>query len=145
MLFNLLKNKKLKEVDQANIPVVAPIELAEKWFAEDFAEGQLLVDVYTTARNIIIKAPMAGVDLKNLDISLDNDFLTIKGRREVDEEARTGDYLYKECYWGTFSRSLVLPAEVDNKKIEAFLENGILTVILTKIGAPEKIIVKVKE
>ena len=142
MLFNF---KKKAQPESVTAKTADTEDLTEKWFAEDFTDGQLLVDVYTNDHQVIIKAPMAGVDLKNLDISLDNDLLTIKGRREVDEEARVGAYLYKECYWGSFSRSLVLPAEVDNKKIEAFLENGVLTVVLTKIGAPEKIAVKVRE
>jgi len=106
-------------------------------------EGQLAVDVFQTDNKIIIKSTIAGVEPDNLKISLHNDLLTIKGRRSIKEIVREEDYLYKECYWGPFSRSIILPSEVDNKKVEADLENGVLTISLYK-RTPNKIEVKIK-
>jgi HSP20 family protein len=120
-------------------------DLEERWFSGDLTDGQLLVDVYTTDKNIIIKSAMAGTKPEDLNISLHNDLLTIKGKRENEEVLRSHEYLYKECYWGSFSRSLVLPAEVDSRKIEAYLENGVLTIVLTKIIKPTRIKVEIKE
>jgi len=95
-------------------------------------EAQLSCDVYQDKNNIIIKATMAGVDPKNLDIAVTNDLLTIRGFRELDEEVTDDNYYSRECYWGAFSRSIVLPQEVDQKNIKANLKNGILTVKLPK-------------
>jgi len=118
----------------------------EKWLPEDLAEGQLLVDVFQTDNQVIIRAAMAGVKPKDLEISLDHDLLTIRGKRETEKIIETGKYLTKECYWGSFSRSLVLPVEVEPKKIDAVLENGVLTVKLHKLGATDNdIVVKIKD
>jgi HSP20 family protein len=141
MLFNLNKQDK-KQPAENNAAVFG--DQSEKWFSEDFTEGQLLVDIYQTDDKVVVKAPMAGVDPENLDISLDNDLLTIKGQRKMDQIDAGSDYIYKECYWGSFSRSLVLPTEVDSRQLEAFLENGVLTITLTKIGPAKKIEVKIK-
>jgi len=95
-------------------------------------EGQLSCDVFQTRDNIVVKSTIAGVDPKNLDISVSNDLLTIRGYREMDEEVNEGDFYAHECYWGTFSRSIVLPQEVDQNKVQATLKNGVLTIILPK-------------
>lgn len=98
-------------------------------------EGQLAIDVYQTEKKIIIKSTMAGVRPENLKISLHHDLLTIKGTRSADAEISEIDYLYRECYWGSFSRSIILPAEVNQKHVDANLENGILTISLQKSEA----------
>jgi len=105
-------------------------------------EGQLSCDVYQDQENIIVRSTMAGVNQKNLDISVSNDLLTIRGFREADEETKADDFYCREIYWGTFSRSIVLPQEVDQNKIEATLKNGILTVILPKKYKTTSITVK---
>jgi len=107
-------------------------------------EGQLSIDVFQTDKKIIIKSTIAGVTPENLKISLHNDLITIKGSRSNKEIVNEDDYLYRECYWGPFSRSIILPSEVDNKKVEADLENGILTITLTK-SKPSEIEVKLKD
>lgn len=95
-------------------------------------EGQLSCDVYQNKNNIYIKSAVAGVDPKNLDISVSNDVLTIRGFREQDEEISNEDSYAREIYWGAFSRSVVLPQQIDQKKVEATLKNGILTITLPK-------------
>lgn len=95
-------------------------------------EGQLAIDVFQTKDKIIIKSTIAGVKPEDLKISLHNDLLTIRGFRKTKEEIREEDYLYRECYWGSFSRSIILPFEVDNNKVEAEIESGVLTINLVK-------------
>jgi len=97
-------------------------------------EGQLVVDVYQTPKNIVIKSTVAGLRPENLDISLANDMITIRGKRENQEEVKKEDYYYKECYWGSFSRSIILPAEIRADEVKAELENGILTITLPKVN-----------
>lgn len=95
---------------------------------DDNTEGQLSVDVYATADEIIIKSTIAGVKPEDVDVSINNDMLTIRGARQKEEEDGGKDYYYQECYWGAFSRSLILPVEVDADNVSASLKNGILTV-----------------
>ncbi len=96
-------------------------------------EGQLVIDVYQTPSDIIIKSTVAGVRSEDLDITITNDMVTIKGKREKEEEIKTENYFYQECYWGSFSRSIILPEDIDAEKAEAALKNGILTVKLPKL------------
>lgn len=103
----------------------------EQWLQET-AEGQLAVDVYQTRDTIVIKAPIAGVRSDDIDISIHNDLLTIRGRRSHDDEVSGDNYFYRECYWGTFSRSIILPTDVKTEQAEATLKNGILTITLPK-------------
>ncbi len=105
----------------------------EDWLdkEEDF-EGQLTLDVYQDEENIVIKSTIAGVNPKDLDISINNDMLIVKGERKKEHEVKEDDYFYQECYWGAFSRSVILPMEVETDKIDATLKDGILTVKLPK-------------
>ena len=115
------------------------------WLAEEYEEGQLSIDVYQTPSKIIVKSTIAGVKSEDIDISINNDMLTIRGRREMQEKIREEDYLYKECYWGSFSRSIILPVEIDSENIDASLENGVLTVTLPKAKSAKQITIKVKD
>ncbi|NUM25796.1 MAG: Hsp20/alpha crystallin family protein [Candidatus Buchananbacteria bacterium] len=111
---------------------VVNFDNSSDWF-EDETEGQLLLDVYQDQKNIYIKSAIAGVKAEDLRISLNNDMLTIRGERRsevVNDEAV--DYFYQECYWGSFSRSIILPVEVKTDKISATLKNGVLTITLPK-------------
>jgi HSP20 family protein len=103
----------------------------EDWFTEDY-EGQLAVDVFQTKEAIVVKSTIAGVKPENLEIYLHNDLLTIRGKREQEDEEQETDYFYKECYFGGFSRSIILPVEVQADKVEATLKNGILKIVLPK-------------
>jgi HSP20 family protein len=96
------------------------------------AEGQLTIDVYQTDNDIVIKSTIAGVKPEDLDVSINNDMITIKGERKNEETVDSGNYYYQECYWGSFSRSVLLPVDVVPEKIEAALKNGILTIRLPK-------------
>ena len=103
----------------------------EDWLNE--SEGQLTIDVYQTPNEIVIKSTIAGVKPEDIDISMTNDMITIKGNRKKDDEAKEEDYYYQECYWGPFSRSVILPIDVEVDSAEAGMKNGILTIRLPKI------------
>jgi HSP20 family protein len=108
----------------------APKKEAEDWLAE--SEGQLTIDVYQTPNEIVIKSTIAGVRPEDIDITMSNDMITIKGTREKDEEVKEEDYYYQECYWGPFSRSVILPVDVEVDQADASMKNGILTIRLPK-------------
>ena len=120
-------------------------EEINEWMDDDYEEGQLSIDVYQTPKTIVVKSTIAGVKPEDIDISINNDMLTIRGKREEEEKIKDDDYLYRECYWGSFSRSIILPVEVKAEEIEAILENGVLTIILPKSKATKQISVKIKE
>jgi HSP20 family protein len=98
----------------------------------DGAEGQLTIDVYQTENDIVIKSTIAGVKPEDLDVSINNDMVTVKGERKNEEVVENGNYYYQECYWGSFSRSVLLPVDVIPEKADAALKNGILTIRLPK-------------
>ncbi len=95
-------------------------------------EGELSVDVYQDRNNIIVKSTIAGVEPEDVDVSFDNDMLTIRGKRKEDLSVDEENYFYKECYWGSFSRSIILPVDIIPEKIKATIKNGILTIKLPK-------------
>ena len=115
----------------------------KNWFNEE-KEGELAVDVYQDKNNIIIKSTIGGVKAKDLDISINNNIITIRGERRQEENVKKNDYFYQECYWGKFSRSIVLPQEVGEEKIKATLKNGLLTIVLPKAKVDSEIKIKVK-
>jgi len=96
------------------------------------AEGQLTIDVYQTDNDVVIKSTIAGVKPEDLDVAINSDMITIKGERKNEEIVENENYYYQECYWGSFSRSVVLPVDVLADKAEASLKNGILTIRLPK-------------
>jgi len=138
------KKKFISVEDEAGVGELAG-NGEEQWFDDDYEEGQLSIDVYQTPRDIVVKSTIAGVRPSDIDISINNDMLTIKGKREMPEKINEQNYLYRECYWGAFSRSVILPVEVQAEKIEAALENGVLTIIMPKVKQGKQISIKVKE
>ncbi len=107
-------------------------------------EGQLSVDVYQDKNNIIVKSTIAGVEPEDVDVSFDNDMLTIRGQRKKDLTVDEENYFYQECYWGNFSRSIILPVDVKTDKINANIKNGILTITLPKTKKKD-INIKIKD
>jgi len=97
------------------------------------AEGQLTIDVYQTDKDIVIKSTIAGVKPENLDVDINSEMVTVKGKRTQEEEIDSENYYYQECYWGPFSRSIILPVEIVTEKAEATMKNGILTIRLPKM------------
>ncbi len=95
------------------------------------SDGKLTVDIYQTESDLVIQSAVAGVKLEDLDITIDDDLILIKGKRERPEREKR-DYFCKECYWGTFSRKIILPVKVNQNKIKATLKMGILTIKIPK-------------
>lgn len=119
-------------------PVHNPLQTLEnqpEWLDQDAEEGQLSVDVYQEGDTIIVKSTIAGIEPEDVDISIVNDMLTIRGTRKQEKSRSSRDYFFQECYWGAFSRSIILPVEVDVKKIDATIKNGILTIVLPRAQA----------
>lgn len=126
-----LLGKKKSENNNKEVSVKKTSEENQEEWAADY-EGQLTIDVYQTDEDIIIKSTIAGVTPDDIDITIDNDMVIIKGERKNCTKAREEDYYYQECYWGSFSRSVILPCDIEADKIQAELKNGILTVTLPK-------------
>lgn len=122
------------EIPSSHIPRPAAREMTEEVPASSLEdnEGQLTIDVYQTDNEIVIKSTIAGVKPEDLDVNINNDMLTIRGERKNDEQVPEENYYYQECYWGSFSRSVILPVDVLADKIEASMKNGILTVRMPK-------------
>jgi HSP20 family protein len=97
-------------------------------------EGQLTVDVYQTANDIVVESAIAGVRPEDIDIQVTADSVSIRGSRHREKEADNEDYLYQECYWGRFARSIILPQEVDPDGANVTFKNGILTIRLPKVN-----------
>lgn len=114
------------------------------WMEEDSSEGQLTVDVFQTPEEIIIRALVAGVRPDQLDVSITRDMVIIKGKREESKEASDDNYFYKELYWGSFSRTILLPQEVDVENAEATQKHGLLTIKMPKIDKEKQTRLKVK-
>ncbi len=119
----------------ATLPPLAPAEDMGVPMAsdDDGTEGQLTIDVYQTPSEIVIESPIAGVDADNLDVQVSHDAVVIRGERRRGTESRGQDYLYQECYWGRFSRSVILPQEIDAENAVATFTNGVLRVQLPKM------------
>lgn len=100
---------------------------------ENMVPGQLALDVYETKERLIVKARTAGVNKNDLDVSIADNTLTIRGTLSAGEEADVENYFLQECYWGEFSRSIALPIPVKEDEIEAVLKEGVLTIAFTKV------------
>ncbi len=98
------------------------------------ALGELAIDVFQTQSEIVIQSPIAGVEESDIDVSIENDMITISGHREKQETVDEKDYFYQECYWGGFSRTVALPTqEVDIEKAKANMDNGVLTIRIPRV------------
>jgi len=122
-----------------------PKEAAEKkdWLPES-EEAELAIDVFQTPTEITIQTMVAGVKPEELDISITQDMVTITGTRREETKIKENDYYYQELYWGKFSRSIMVPEEIDEEKAEATIKNGLLTIRLPKIDKERTHKLKIK-
>ena len=107
-------------------------------------DGQLPVDVHQTAEDIIIRAFVAGVRPDELNISISRDMVEIEGNRTEREEVSGPDYFTRELFWGSFSRTILLPQEVDVEASSASAKDGLLTLILPKLDKAKQTKLRVK-
>lgn len=119
------------------------IEQSESILNEE-EEGQLSVDVYQTPSEIVIKTMVAGVKPEDLDVAITRDSVTIRGKREEDRTLSGEDYFHRELYWGSFSRTVVLPEEIDVDQSEAVEKHGMLILRLPKVDKHRQAKLKVK-
>ena len=116
----------------------------ENWINSAPEEGELNVDVYQNQNEIIIKTMVAGVKPEDLDVSISRDMVTLKGKRESEKTIADDDYFHKELYWGSFSRSIVLPQEIDVDAAEAVEKHGLLIIKLPKLDKNRSTRLKVR-
>lgn len=133
--------KYLNELNEEERPAAAHLRASHTDYrpidAQDLAderEGQLTLDVYQTPDAIVVESPIAGVRGEDIDINITNESVTIRGKRERIHTVSDEDYFYQECYWGRFSRSVILPEEVDAESSEATIKNGVLRVTMPKLS-----------
>ncbi len=105
-------------------------------------EGQLAVDCIETPKEIVIRSAIAGVRQEDLEIHVTEDLVTIRGERHLDRTPPHSTVHYSECFWGAFSRSIVLPCRVKTDEADAVLKNGILTITIPKAYGDVKLAVR---
>ena len=140
---NKEKDKELNILEQdPKMEKIPEATGTEEWMEE--YEGQLAIDVYQTSNEVVIKAPIAGVKPEDIDIAINDDVVTIRGARKQEKEIKQEDYYCQECYWGAFSRSVILPVGVAADKAKASFKDGILTITLPKATAARAKKIRVK-
>ena len=111
---------------------------------EEIVEGQLALDVYQTQHEIVILAPIAGVKMDDISVTVTEDVLTIKGKRYLEFNIPEEDYLTQECFWGDFSRSIVLPSSADTTKINASMKDAVLKISIPRTERTKTRLIRIK-
>ena len=139
------------EVELAKAETSSPTALSTStktknsgWEDDGEPEGQLTIDVYQTPEDIVVESAIAGVKPEDIDVNVTRDSISIRGTRRHGKEVKDSDYIYQECYWGRFARSIILPQEVDPEAAEVMFKNGILTVRLPKVNKKKSKKLKVR-
>lgn len=136
-MFKFFKNKS-EEIDQSSAEnfqkyIQGNGEVSdqnESW--QQFQEGELLVDMYHTPDMVVVRSLVPGVDPEHIEISLHNDLLTVRGHRHEPEEIYDDHFFHRECFWGIFSRSVVIPIPIDEEGVKAFFKNGLVVIEIPK-------------
>ena len=115
-----------------------PIKNKNEWFE---TEGKLPIDLYRENNHLIIQTTIAGLKPKDLDICIEKDVVTIRGIRKNPADDSIKDYFHQECFWGPFSKKIILPAEVDPNKTKAIMKEGLLTISIQE--APKERVKKI--
>lgn len=123
--------EKLKSSEEKN----EKAEIKRDW---KNSEGQLAVDIYETEEDLVLQTAIAGVEADSLDISLEKDLLIVRGERKNPAKETKKNYFVEECYFGPFSREVILPREIDPSHTKAAMEEGILTIRMPKIERDKK-------
>jgi len=104
----------------------------QEWFSET-SQGQLIIDLYDKGDSLVIESTIAGVKPEDVDITVEPDLIVIRGERKQQTKIDKGNYYYQECFWGKFSRTLVLPCAIKPDKVKANFKNGLLIINLPKV------------
>jgi len=121
-----IKEEKINKIEPEETPEISGDEI----FTQD---GELVVDVFETDSNFVVLAAIAGIQIKDIDISVEKDMMVIKGNRCDPHSNSENKYFYQECYWGPFSRKIVLPENIDIEDASAKMDKGLLTIEIPKI------------
>ena len=121
------------QVQDEEMPMVDEHMATDEWEEDEAVPGQLAVDVYETKEKLVVKARTAGVNKDELDVSIADNTLSVRGTLSAGSEEGVENYFVQECYWGEFSRSIALPVPVKEDEIEAVLKDGVLTISFTKL------------
>ncbi len=136
------------ELAKASSPTITRERAAKKTEVEEPVasepEGQLTIDVYQTPEDLVVESAIAGVKPEDIDIDVTSDSVTIRGSRHKEHRIRDEDYFYQECYWGRFSRSIILPQEIDPESASVSFKNGVLTIRLPKLVRQKSRKLKIK-
>lgn len=142
------KTKKTEKEEESIVDEEKPLSIdadeEDEGLDGDDVEGHLTVDVYQDDENIYIESTIAGVEPDDVDVSITPESVAITGTRVRKEKVKKGNYLHQECFWGKFSRSIILPQEIDADKSQASLKNGVLKVVLPKVDRQKSKRVRVK-
>lgn len=130
--------------EEKNISVKTDKKNGNGWMEEENEELELTVDVYQTPTDIILQTMVAGVKPEDLEITIARDMITIRGKREENRNIDDENYFVKELYWGKFSRSVLLPQEVEPEEVEATEKHGLLTIKIQKVDKEKRNSIKVK-
>jgi len=130
--------------DDDRAPAMRPTDKASILAEEREQDAELAVDVSQTPTEIVIKTMVAGVNPDELDVSISQEMVSIRGTRKETYEMEENDYFHKELYWGSFSRTILLPSEVKSEDAVAELKNGLLTIRLPKIDKQRQTKVRIK-
>jgi HSP20 family protein len=146
-----IETKTMEPAPAVNNPYEKTIKVSQErdpfehaYVEEEEEEGELPIDVYQTDSEIIIQAFVAGVRPDELQISITRDTMTLKGKRQVAGNIDDDEYFIRELYWGTFSRTVELPAEVEPEEAEAVEKHGLIIIKLPKIDKQKRASIRVK-
>ena len=135
------KKEEKKEVQPVRKEKISPSFSLESLIPQ---AGELAVDLYQTEDELVIRIAIAGVKSEKLDILIEQDVITISGKREEPEEKGKIDYFVRECYFGPFSRKIISPVEIDSARAKAIMKDGILLIRIPKIQREKRIKVEVE-
>ncbi|MBU1045546.1 Hsp20/alpha crystallin family protein [Patescibacteria group bacterium] len=116
----------------------------EEWLSQN-SEGELAIDAYETDKEIVIQSTIAGISASDLDISAEDDMLIIKGSRQKPDDEGVKNYFQQECYWGPFSKKIILPEKAKIASAKAEVKNGVLTLRIPKAQTVSKKKIAIKD
>ncbi len=131
------KKNKITTTEEINSKVVNLNSILVNDFSEKeytIEKGELSLDILEDDKNIFIESPVAGVKVEDINIDVEPEKITIEGFRKRSKEEKSKNYIHRECFYGNFSRSIILPTEIVPEKTSAKIENGILKIVLSKKG-----------
>jgi len=135
----MLKKSRQKQATEENK------ETTSQWLSQNNNEGELAIDAYETDKEIVIQSTIAGISASDLDISAEDDMLIIKGSRQKPDNEGAKNYFQQECYWGPFSKKIILPEKAKIASAKAEVKNGVLTLKIPKAQTASKKKIAIKD